>query len=382
METRRVLILIASLGVGGAERQALAMARWWTKAGARVRIVCQSDAAPAYAIPESVEVEVLGLAAPSPDPATGLIQTWRRVLAVRSALKAFQPQVAIGMMDGAAALLALARTGSETVFVGAERLSPRFSTLTRPWRLARPGLYGRLDLVVAQTEGAALWLRRHTLAKRVEAIPNIVAAPEIGRLVGVDPVMAGLGDSPLLVTVGRLAVQKRHDRLIEAFIGAAGPERGWRLAILGDGPLKERLRSMGGDWLVMPGAVGNVVQWLKRAQLFALTSDYEGFPNALAEAMACGVAPVAMDCEFGPADLIAHGRSGLLTPAGDLTAFTAALRTAMTDRGLREAMATRATEVVDAFSADRVMAQWEAALAATARSGPPARIPPSIQAAA
>jgi glycosyltransferase involved in cell wall biosynthesis len=90
-----------------------------------------------------------------------------------------------------------------------------------------------------------------------------------------------------------------------------------------------------------------------------MTSRFEGFPNALAEAMAYGLPAVSYDCDTGPRDLIRHEVDGLLVPPNDLVALTAALRHLMGDDALRAKFASRAVEVRGRFSEARVTNMWE-----------------------
>jgi len=183
----------------------------------------------------------------------------------------------------------------------------------------------------------------------------------------VQPPVAGLdatltppasSDVKMVLAIGRLAIQKRHDRLIEAFKLAARDRPDWRLVILGEGPERERLERMAGPLVSLPGAVGDVAAWLDRADLFAMASEFEGFPNALGEAMACGAPPVAMDCPYGVAELIRPGVDGWLTPPGDVRALADALALAMDDPQRRRDYAVRAREVTTRFSLDAVMLRW------------------------
>src|SRR3978361_1963826 len=99
----------------------------------------------------------------------------------------------------------------------------------------------------------------------------------------------------------------------------------------------------------MPGQLTNVSEWISRSGIFALPSRYEGFPNALLEAMQLGTACVSFDCPSGPGELIDNGRNGLLVPADDVDALSAALRKLALDEDLRERLAREATKVTEAF---------------------------------
>jgi glycosyltransferase involved in cell wall biosynthesis len=111
--------------------------------------------------------------------------------------------------------------------------------------------------------------------------------------------------------------------------------------------------------VAMPGMAGNVAYWYGQADLFALTSLSEGFPNVLAEAMAHGVPAVSVDCNTGPRDIIRHGIDGLLVPPDDIAALSEALSRVMGDAALRGQLAINATQARERFSVEKIGQMWE-----------------------
>jgi glycosyltransferase involved in cell wall biosynthesis len=188
----------------------------------------------------------------------------------------------------------------------------------------------------------------------------------------VDPQQWLQPDAPVMLAVGRLNEGKRFDMLLRAFAQASAGQHGtqhWQLAILGDGPLHaallELVNSLGLQGRVcLPGRVGNVGDWLARADTFAMTSRYEGYPNALLEALASGVPAVACDVLTGPRELIQHGVNGLLVsaPSPDALheALTQALRQMMTNDAMRHQMAGQAHQTEHKHAIDSIVARWDA----------------------
>jgi glycosyltransferase involved in cell wall biosynthesis len=112
----------------------------------------------------------------------------------------------------------------------------------------------------------------------------------------------------------------------------------------------------------MPGRVDNPSDWYERAELFALASRFEGFPNVLLEALSYGVPAVATDCESGPRDILRDGIDGLLVVPDDVVALAEALARLMNDRELRCRMSANAIEVRERFAPARIGEQWSAVL--------------------
>ena len=168
----------------------------------------------------------------------------------------------------------------------------------------------------------------------------------------------------LLLAVGRLGPEKGFDLLLDAFASMVKDFPDWDLVILGKGPEREALEAkrtvLGLEGRVfMPGRAGNVGAWYERADLYVMTSRYEGFPNTLAEALAHGLPAVSIDCETGPRDILRHEIDGLLVPQDDHVALVESLLKMMKDESLRHYYATRAVEVRDRFAVERVAEMWE-----------------------
>jgi GalNAc-alpha-(1->4)-GalNAc-alpha-(1->3)-diNAcBac-PP-undecaprenol alpha-1,4-N-acetyl-D-galactosaminyltransferase len=180
-----------------------------------------------------------------------------------------------------------------------------------------------------------------------------------------------------IVSTGRLSHAKGYDVLLDAFARVADRFPEWELVILGDGELRDELIERA--WrlnlhsrVVFAGAVEDPAPFLARAELFALASRYEGFPNAHIEALSLGVPVVATDCPTRPAtagrigpvrggvhELVEHGVTGLLVPPEDPVAFAAALEALLGDATKRGQMATNALRVREKFAPEKTLDAWE-----------------------
>lgn len=165
-----------------------------------------------------------------------------------------------------------------------------------------------------------------------------------------------------VVAVGRLHPQKNQKMLIRAFAAFAEDHPGYSLDIYGDGEMEGELRQLSADLgignkVVFHGTVTDVCSEIADAEMFVLSSDYEGLSNALLEAMMMGIPCISTACE-GSVDVIRSGENGILTPVGDETALTGAMRELADNKPLRESIAKAGSEIHKTFDKAIVAEQW------------------------
>ena len=124
--------------------------------------------------------------------------------------------------------------------------------------------------------------------------------------------------------------------------------------------IRDRINALGLNHRVkLPGRAGNVTDWYQQADLYVMSSLFEGFPNTLVEAMAHGCPAVSFDCDTGPRDIIRHKIDGLLVPAIDGPALAEALNQLMSDPRLLIQYGNRAIDVRQRFSMERILGLWD-----------------------
>ncbi|TFV96552.1 glycosyltransferase family 4 protein [Oxalobacteraceae bacterium OM1] len=379
----KLLFFIYSLGSGGAERVTANLANHWARKGWDVTLVTlASHTGDFFALDPAIRRVSLGLAAESSNPLAGAARNARRVLALRRTLKRVRCDVAISMMSTSNVILALASLGMNGVCaIGSERVFPPRLPLGRIWEIMRTRTYGGLAAVVALTQECADWLKANTLAVRVPVIPNAVPWPLPEQPPKLNPAALSLAGKKILLAAGRLSPQKNFEALIEAFAEVASRHPDWRVVIVGEGPqrpaLEERVRRHGlCERVLLPGGAGNMADWYGLADLFVLSSRFEGFPNVLAEAMAHGLPAVSFDCDTGPRDIIRNGVDGILVPSGDVPGLGRAIEHLMAGDALRARMASSASDARSRFSVERIASQWEG-LFDTLRGGRPLQARPA-----
>jgi glycosyltransferase involved in cell wall biosynthesis len=192
----------------------------------------------------------------------------------------------------------------------------------------------------------------------VMAIPNAVPDAALG---------PGDPGAHRLLAAGRLVRQKGFDLLLRAFAEVAPQHPEWELDIFGRGALRAELERQV-DELGLAGRArinqptDRLGERMRDASAYVLSSRYEGFPLVLLEAMSAGLAVVAFDCPTGPDEIVTNGKSGLLVPAGDVSALAAALRRVMGDEQLRRRLAGTAPGAVARYAKRAVGRQWDVVL--------------------
>jgi glycosyltransferase involved in cell wall biosynthesis len=283
---------------------------------------------------------------------------------LRRALAETVPDAVISLMTATNILTLLATAGWKQPVLVQEQIDPHGEPIGRLWETLRRWTYPRATHVVVLNERSLSYFSP-AVQKRGRIIPNpavISGAPRTS-----SPRHDG---AKTLIAMGRLVEQKGFDLLIAAFAKIAAENPQWSLTILGEGPLRADLEALIAthglrDRVRLPGLSREPHEHLRAADLFVLSSRYEGFPLALCEALACGLPAVAFDCPTGPSEIIRPGLDGLLVPPGDVAALSAALQELMRDQPRRESLAARAPEVLQRFGLEKIMGLWEALLPAS-----------------
>ncbi|WP_243140634.1 glycosyltransferase family 4 protein [Pelistega ratti] len=357
--TLSLMIVIPSLLGGGAERVAVDLATYWQRKGYEVTLLTQSDSGTdVYHLPSTICricTHQLGQ--------TGIVAQIKKVWAIRRAIKQYRPDIVIGMMTSSSVMSILASIGLSVNVIATEHAHPPSQQLSFFWQKLRQMTYPRAAKVLALTKMSADWIHQHILHTSVAVIPNAVRFPLHNQPPYI-PVQKP-DQTKLLLAVGRLHTEKGFDVLLNAFAQIADANNQWRLVILGEGgqrqALEDQIQQLGLENKVsLPGRVGNLKDWYEQADMFVLSSRYEGLSNSLQEAMASGLCVVSFDCDTGPREVIREGIDGVLVrPVSDSKALAESLNQLMRDENLRHYYASNAPEVIHRFSAQEISEKWD-----------------------
>ncbi len=356
----RITCIIHSLDGGGAERVIASLASKLSRRGHDVALITLDDGhRERYEVDSDVERRRLDVMGESHRWWSKLVNTRKRIGALRTAISQSNPDVVLTFCDRTNILVLMAATALDAPVVVCERSDPSQQHLGPAWELLRRRTYPRAATLIALTETSASHLRSR-FDNQVVVIPSAVEQPPI------EYDREAAEQNRRILAVGRLEYEKGFDRLIDAFAQFADRSSGWSLRILGEGSrrneLQQRIDDRGlGDRVSLPGWKSPIWNELAEATLFALPSRYEGFPSALLEAMAVGVPCVAVDCESGPRVILDDPQLGLLVP-NNTRELALGLEKMVKDPQLRSKMGQAAKSVVNRFGWESMVDMFETTL--------------------
>lgn len=331
-KAKKIAIFASFSGAGGVERMLLNLAGGLAAAGCAVDlVVARSTSKHLQQLPAGVRLVKLGTN-----------HTFTSLFRLAAYLKRERPDALLAAKERACRTAVLARRLSGVPVRLGFRLGTTVSAAFEKkaaWRFAlwcwpMPWFYRQADAVVAVSEGVRQDLLKITglPEERFHVVRNPVITAEMETMsrAPLDDPWFAPGAPPVIMGLGRLTEQKDFFTLLRAFARVRS-ERPCRLLILGEGGDRPELEGLAAelgvsDDLRLPGFEANPYRYLRRAQLFVLSSRWEGSPNALTEAMALGIPVVAADCPSGPNELLPGAGVGELVPMGEPAIMAAAMQ--------------------------------------------------------
>ncbi len=362
MTTRTVIIFTARLGIGGAERVASVMANYWATQGWHVILLTQKEAdQDFYSLHEKVTRIGMGLLNESTSLKAAIAQNINRVRLFRKLIRQYKPTAVISFLPNSNVLAIVSSLGLKTPVIVSERSNPYEDPLGAIWQRLRRLSYKHADGVVIQTTGSLAWAKEFIPEENIAIIPNPVWAsfPETPK-----ELLFPLPEGTLIFAMGRLSEEKGYDKLILAFAKIATKHPDAYLVILGEGEMRPALEAIIDEHqlrgrVLLPGKIEKPHDIIAKGDIIALSSRFEGFPNALLEGMSLGLAGLSFDCASGPSDLIEHGKSGLLIPPEDIDALAEGMDQLLSDPELLQKMSKKAKQVKQQFAIEKIMQHWE-----------------------
>lgn len=346
-----IAVVTRDMRGGGAQRVIAQLLEKWSSQGIRTTLISVYPNEVFYTLPQQTEHLLITAKADN-----GNVDKFVRYKQLRGILKQLKPDVVLSMPEEIGIYVTLAMLGTKIPIVVSERNNPWVMPDKKISRIARRMAYPFVKGLIFQTKKASEFFPTSQQKKGI-VLPNPL---EEGRL---PQVYEGQREK-VVISAGRLEKQKNFGLLIRAFAQFHKTHPEYRLEIYGEGTKRPELEELAGSLLpegswALPGQVQDLVERVSRAGIFALSSDYEGVPNVLIEAMAVGTPSVSTDCApGGAAELIENECNGLLVAVGDEMALAQAMCRMADEPEEASRMATEAVNIRGKLAADRVCAQW------------------------
>jgi GalNAc-alpha-(1->4)-GalNAc-alpha-(1->3)-diNAcBac-PP-undecaprenol alpha-1,4-N-acetyl-D-galactosaminyltransferase len=359
--SKKIILLVSSMASGGAERVAATLANAWTVRGDQVTLMPTFSGRGDCFYELSPKVSLTYLA----DLVSSRGRTWAnqidRLRALRRFIATEQPDVVISFLSIVNVAAVIASIGLDVPVIICEHNDPFAEPRSRLLRLACKFTYPLADTLTVLTDRVANKYASHYLfLPKIRVMPNPIPEQMMNIVHRDSHDLA----TRRLLGVGRLADQKQFNVLIRVFASLANRHPLWSLRILGEGPmwadLQRQIADLGLESRIeLAGVTSAIENELAEADIFALTSKYEGFGMVLVEAMTVGLPCVTFDCPSGPREISMDGQVAVLVTLNDEQELELALERLMEDADLRKTLGSQGrASVIERFSLAKIIEQW------------------------
>ncbi len=357
-----ISLVISGLGPGGAERVLTRLAHHLAARSFRLSVITLAPKNGAfYPLPLAAHWIGLGVEGVSGSVGEKIGANLRRVKFLRQVFDRLCPDVIVSFLTETNILVLIACLGRTIPVIVTEHSNPRILPSKGIWRMLRRLVYPFGTRLVSVSPGVDSYFGFLPASKR-RVIPNPIPVKEIFHS---QPMAEPLPWSHAIFSMGRVEPEKNFDQLIAAAAPLLLRHPDWGLVVVGEGSQRAKLQEQAcaagvADRLLLPGAIEPPYPMLKRGDIFAFPSQYEGFGLAAVEAMACGLPVVASACRPGPGEIITHGVDGLLFPPNNLAALRQVLELLMQNPDLRRRLGEAGQQTAKEFDISCVMPRWDA----------------------
>ena len=346
-----IAIVTSSLAAGGAERVISQLLNEWCKNNIKCSLILINKKEKFYSIPEKVDLYEIDKL-----HKTHYIDKLKKYARVRKIIGEINPDVVLSMPEEIGIYVIGALLGTKYPVIVSERNNPWVMPDKKVTRILRKLLYPFADGFIFQTKQAASFFPKRIQKKGI-VLPNPLDLSRIP-----DPYKDER--EKIIVGAGRLFPQKNFKLLIDAFAEFYESHPDYKLVIYGEGYLRQELTEHAESKLPksafsLPGQASDLPDKIKSASAFVLSSDFEGIPNVLIEALALGVPCVSVDCApGGAAELIENGVNGYIVPVGDKKALSEKLSYLIDNKDIADAFSAKSVDIKAKLDANKVCAEW------------------------
>lgn len=351
---KRIAFFMGSMGRGGAERVVSILSRFYCELGWSVDICMLLHNINEYPLDKRVSVIDM-----SKETCSNIVLRNAKMLVdIRTYMKQEKPNVVVPFLAKTSALVWLAMIGTarnKFRLVASERIDPVAANYSKLLRVAVNRSFEKADAVVFQTKRA-----KRYYSKSIQAKSKIIGNP-----VTMNYERAEKPDH-VIITGGRLEHQKNQKMLINAFAKIADNHPDYSLHIYGEGSLQNELETQITELqlenrVFLKGNSPTYQKNLTRAEIFILSSNFEGLSNALLEAMMLGMPCISTNCA-GSDEIITDGENGMLIPVGDTIALAHAMDRLLIDKSLQDKLGKNAKVTAQKFETNNVIMLWRKVL--------------------
>lgn len=343
----RYLLVISSLTAGGAERVLTHLANRWAEQGHDVTIIPFKNIPSFYPLNKRIQCVWLP---ESPTLWLKWLFFFMKIIAFRYHVHRLKPERVLSFLDKTNLVTLFMLWHQGFTITVSERIDPRRYYIHPIWQWLRHKLYPTANHVVVQTSDIASYFPYPT-----HIIPNPVIPTE--------HCLEAKTKATRLITFGRLDPQKDHLTLLQAMNILVKRHPHLQLSIYGEGAERKRLEKAVHEMnlsknVELPGLTTSVSEKLLQSDIFVFPSLYEGFPNALCEAMSHGI-PVVASHIPGNTDIVEDGVNGYLFPVGRANVLANILDKMIDDPNLRKNFGRAAKETMQLYTPERIGAAWD-----------------------
>ena len=353
---KNIAFVIYSLNAGGAERVVSTLSNSLCETY-NVAIISLIDSKPFYTIDKKVSIiTCFKEIKPSSNFIESIITNYKLYSYIKKYSKDYNIDLLIGFMTATNILATFAAKSIGIPIIISERNYPVLMKISMFWKLLRRFSYPKADKLVVQTKPIAEYFNSYVKRKRITILPNPISSH-----FKVDRETLQVERKNIVLNVGSLTYQKGQDILIKAF-ARIKPEN-WELHIIGEGPKRKEyevlIEELGMKKSIKLLGRNNQISFsYLSSKIFVFPSRYEGFPNALTEAMYMGLPCISTDCPTGPSELIEHMENGILFPVDDVNQLEYELDCLIKNQNLRKEMGEKATLSVLNLNENNVTEKW------------------------
>ncbi len=356
----KICFVLPTLTSGGSERVVSTLSNYWVQQGHCVNIIVldRTQFKPFYQLSENINFESIDIFSKPKNYFKKAAVTLTQIFLLRKKFRQIHPNVIISFIDITSLLAINASFFLGIKLIVSERSNPIKKDVNSILKNANRMFFFRFaDGIVLQTRQVKEYYPR-SYKKKITIIPNPVVVPPVEFIKNQET------NFSRIISVGRLEYPKGQDILIRAFAKISSRYPEWKLTLVGVGTLKNELQNLCHklqitkqvEWF---GQTDNVWKILSQSDIFVSSSRYEGFPNALCEAMACGLAVISTDCPFGPGELISNNVNGILIPVEDEASLSHEISRLIENKKLRSDLGQKAKSIIDSYSLDKIALSWE-----------------------